>query len=228
MKCVGGPYPAAAKLARDLVSDPIRLASLDKGDDAAAEAASGHSCAEGAGGAGHFDRQINLRHRDLEVVPHGLVRRVEERREISDAARPQDRDGLQHPGVLGNHMAYPAAHHRIGQLRQRSIQISHVAQRRHTEQPGGFLAAGSTGCVLAVDQRMRRLRIEDEYFQAGAAGVEENLLGCVGAAVEEQRMAGGAQGRGGLIHQARSGLRRRRSRRVWRAWLAPGRGCRAR
>ena len=84
----------------DLASHSLRLARRDQRNDAATEAAAGHPSAEGSGGAGHFDGKVYLRHGDLEVIPHRVMRGVEKRRQIGDAARSQDLDGLQHASVL--------------------------------------------------------------------------------------------------------------------------------
>jgi hypothetical protein len=70
---LGRTESSGREAARNLAADPLRLASRDEGDDAAAEAASGHSRAERPGGSRRFDCEIYLRHGDLEVVAHGLV-----------------------------------------------------------------------------------------------------------------------------------------------------------
>jgi hypothetical protein len=48
---------------------------------------------------------------------------------------------------------------------------------------------------------MWSLGVQHQNLQAGAGRVEEDLFGCIDPAVEEQRMAGGAQGGCGLVHQ---------------------------
>ena len=88
---LGRTESSGREAACNLAANPLRLASRDKCDDAAAEAASGHPCAEGPGGAGRLDGEVNLRHGDLEVVAHGLVRCVQQRRQVDDPARPQAR-----------------------------------------------------------------------------------------------------------------------------------------
>src|SRR5215207_2615164 len=90
----------------DLVSDPLGFTCRDQCNDAAAKTAAGHPSAKGSGGAGRFDREIHLRHCDLEVVAHGFVRCVEQGARVDDSARPQDLDGLQHARVLSDYMAY--------------------------------------------------------------------------------------------------------------------------
>jgi len=70
---LGRTESCGCEAARNLAANPLGLASRDKGDDAAAEAASGHSRAEGPGGARRLNGEVDLRHGDLEVVTHGLV-----------------------------------------------------------------------------------------------------------------------------------------------------------
>ena len=141
----------SCELPRDLVCDPLSIPGRDEGNDAAAETASGHSRAERTRGSRRFDGEIYLRHGDLEVVAHGLVRGVQQRRQVGNPPRPQYLDSLQHPGVLTDHVMYPPPHHRIGKLFQRGTEIGDVAQRCHAEQPGGLLATGAAGGVLTID-----------------------------------------------------------------------------
>ena len=70
---LGRTVSSGCEAVRNLAANPARLAGRDKGDDAAAEAASGHSCAKGPGGARRLNGEVDLRHGDLEVVTHGLV-----------------------------------------------------------------------------------------------------------------------------------------------------------
>src|SRR5512132_783694 len=70
---LGTTESSGCEAARNLAANPLRLASRDKGDDAAAETASGHSRPERTRGSRRFDGEIYLRHGDLEVVTHGLV-----------------------------------------------------------------------------------------------------------------------------------------------------------
>ena len=84
---------------------------------------------------GGLDGQVDRRHGDLEVVPHRGVRGVQQRSQVRDPARAQHVGGLQHPGVLGHHVPDPAAHHLVGQPAQGGVEVGHVAQRRHPEQP---------------------------------------------------------------------------------------------
>ena len=98
MKCVGGPYPAAANF--PATSSPIRSESpaSTRAMMQPPKPPPVIRAPRAPAASRSLDRQIDLRHRDLEVVPHGLVGGVEEWREVSDPARPQNFGGLPAPG----------------------------------------------------------------------------------------------------------------------------------
>ena len=205
MKCVGGPYPAAAKLRA--ISSPIRS------DSPAATRAMMQPPKPPP--VIRAPRAPEARAISTARSTCGTVISKSSRMDSCEASRSGARSAMRPARSTSTASSTRAFSVTTWRTRRRitgsescssaASEIGDVAQRRHAEQPGGLLAAGSAGCVLAVDQRMRSLGVQDQDFQAGAARVEPNLLGRVGPAVEEQRMAGGAQGRGGLVHQAGRG-----------------------
>src|SRR5215213_8623804 len=190
-----------SKAVGDIASYLVGVTGLDQRNDATAEAAASHACAEGSGGCSRFDGEIYLRHGDLEVVTHRFVRGIQQRCQLGDPAGTQDFDSLQHPGVLGNDMSYPAFVHWIWKLVQRGLEVGDVAQGRHAEQPCRFLAAGSARSVFAVYQRVRGLGVQHQDLQTSASHIEKDLFGYIGPAIEKQRVADGAQRRCCLIHE---------------------------
>ena len=77
---------------------------------------------------------------------------------------------------------------------------------------GGRLAGGAAVAVGAVGVAVVHPRVDHQQSQTVGRRVERHLLGLEGAVVEEQRVAGGATQRRELVHHARSGRRRSRSR----------------
>ncbi len=116
---------------------------------------------------GRLHGEVHGRHGDLEVVPHRGVGGVQQRAQLGDPARAQQVGRRQHPAVLGHHVPDPAAHHLVRQPAERGVEVGHVAQRRHPEQPGGVLAAGPAGGVLAVDQGVRGPGVQHQQLQPG-------------------------------------------------------------
>src|SRR4051812_20736476 len=87
--------------AADLGSDVRCGLLLRRDDDTAAKPAAGHAGTEDAGLLQcDVDQQIDLRRRDLVVVPHRDVRLGEQAAETPQIIRAQRLDGLQHTRVL--------------------------------------------------------------------------------------------------------------------------------
>ena len=127
---------------------------------------------------------------------------IQQRSERPDLAGPQNLGRLPDAIVLGDHVPDPPPHHRIGEPAQRRIEIVDVTQRGKTEDPARLLAAGAASGVLAVHESVGGLGVEHQQLETGSGQVESHLIGVVAAAVEEQRVVGGAQDRRRLVHQA--------------------------
>ena len=104
---------------------------------------------------------------------------------------------LQHSGVFKHHMARPAQQHigQHGKLRH----ADDIAQRRHPQQPGGFLAFGPARVVAAVRQRAGDARIEHQHA-AGRGQIDEAPRQAAG--VEQQGFGSVGQAGGHLVHDA--------------------------
>ncbi len=169
-------------------------------DDGAAEAAAGDAGAEHAAlGARDLDHRVDIGERHLVVVPQRGVRSVEQPAELGRVAIAQGLDSLQHPSVLGNHVAGAAVERGGQRVDVGAARLVHVAQRRDAEQAGRFDALLLTLPVAARRMAVPNPRVDDGDFDAGR---QLDQLRRERAGVDEDRLPGLPERAGQRIHRA--------------------------
>ncbi|SLN00293.1 hypothetical protein FM103_07710 [Corynebacterium xerosis] len=189
----------------------LRLVRLDEGDHGATEATTGHAGAVGTRLACGVDRRVELRDGHLVVVAQRIVRGVQQVPELPDViphgARGEQCIEVLHPLDLADRVAGTSAHDLVLQARRQRVELGgiRVAERRHAQGGGGALAVCPSGRVLAIDVGVLGAGIGDQQRESLGGEVPRDRAGREVAAVQEQRMPGAREHRGGLVQPSGRG-----------------------
>ena len=201
---LGRAEPGGGERLGGPLGHPPGLPGAGQGDGAAAEAGPGHARPHRPRVHGRGHGRVELGRRHLVVVAQGGVGGGQQRAQPVQVAGPQQRHRLQHPGVLGHHVAGPAQPGVAERLGGRlDLLRGGVAQGGDAEDGRGRPAGGPPVGVGAVDQPVAGPGVDHHQAQPGRLQRQRDLLGGQRPGVEEQGVPGPAEHRHHLVHHPR-------------------------
>ena len=124
-----------------------------------------------------LDSEVELGHRDLEVVAHAAVRGIQEVADTGSAVGTQHGDRVEHALILGDDVPDAPEGHVVEQLlRARQVIHGQVAQRGCAQRRGTALARGAALAVPARRVTVLHPGVDDEDGELGVSEAERHEL----------------------------------------------------